>query len=101
MNKIRTDILVAMLGIKLNAQVIIKNIQNIHGKSPTPTGARRTRTSDGAAAAGWSIRTQWARLQGTQAASGRLGGPHVNGRTFRAPSGCGGVVDAFESRDGQ
>jgi hypothetical protein len=30
-NKIRTDI--AMLGTKLNAQVIIKNLQNMHAKS--------------------------------------------------------------------
>jgi hypothetical protein len=40
-NKIRTDI--AMMGIKLNAQVIIKNLnfQNMHEKSLPPTGARR------------------------------------------------------------
>ena len=38
-NKIRTDI--AMMAIKLNAQVIIKNIQNMHEKSLPPTGARR------------------------------------------------------------
>jgi hypothetical protein len=37
-NKIRTDI--AMLGTKLNAQVIIKNLQNMHAKSLPPTGAR-------------------------------------------------------------
>jgi hypothetical protein len=39
-NKIRTDI--AMIGTKLNAQVIIKNLQNMHAKSlpPTVTGAR-------------------------------------------------------------
>ena len=36
-NKIRTDI--AMMGIKLSAQVIIKNLQNMHGKSLPPTGA--------------------------------------------------------------
>ncbi len=40
MNKIRTDI--AMIGTKLNAQVIIKNLhwQNMHAKSLPPTGAR-------------------------------------------------------------
>ena len=38
-NKIRTDI--AMRGIKFNAQVIIKNLQNMHEKSLPPTGARR------------------------------------------------------------
>ena len=37
-NKIRTDI--AMIGTKLNAQVIIKNLQNMHAKSLPPTGAR-------------------------------------------------------------
>ena len=46
-NKIRTDI--AMMGIKLDAQVIIKNLpstgmiknlQNMHEKSLPPTGAR-------------------------------------------------------------
>ena len=37
-NKIRTDI--AMLGTKLNAQVTIKNFQNMHAKSLPPTGAR-------------------------------------------------------------
>ena len=35
-SKIRTDI--AMMGAKLNAQVIIKNLQNMHEKSLTPTG---------------------------------------------------------------
>jgi hypothetical protein len=41
-NKIRTDI--AMIGTKLNAQVIIKNLQNMHAKSlpPRATGARGT-----------------------------------------------------------
>ncbi len=37
-NKIRTDI--AMIGTKLNAaQVIIKNLQNMHAKSLSPTGS--------------------------------------------------------------
>jgi hypothetical protein len=40
-SKIRTDT-VAMMGINLNAQVIIKNLQNLntHEKSLPPTGAR-------------------------------------------------------------
>ena len=38
-NKIRTD--TAMMATKLNAQVTIKNLQNMHGKSLRPTGARR------------------------------------------------------------
>ncbi len=52
-NKIRTDI--AMLGTKLNAQVIIKNLENMHAKSLPPTGAR----------ARMELEYQdWARLQG-------------------------------------
>ena len=39
MSKIRTDI--AMMATKLNAQVIIKILQNMHEKSLPPTGARR------------------------------------------------------------
>ena len=35
LNKIRTDI--AMMATKLNAQVIIKNLQNMHEKSLPPT----------------------------------------------------------------
>ena len=38
-NKIRTDI--AMMGIKLNAQVMIKNLQSMREKSLPPTGAQR------------------------------------------------------------
>ncbi len=61
-SKIRTDI--AMIWIKLNAQVIIKNLQNMHEKSlPQPTGARtrmELEYQDGA------------RLQGR--------GPHTDGR---------------------
>jgi hypothetical protein len=30
-----------MMGIKLNAQVIIKNLQNMHEKSLPPTGAQK------------------------------------------------------------
>ena len=59
-NKIRTDI--AMIGTKLNAQVIIKNLQNMHAKSLPPTGAR----------ARLELEYQdWARLQGR--------GPHTGG----------------------
>jgi hypothetical protein len=57
---IRTDI--AMLGTKLNAQVTIKNLQNMHAKSLPPTGAR----------ARLELEYQdWARLQGR--------GPHTGG----------------------
>ncbi len=45
-NKIRTDI--AMLGTKLNAQVSIKNLQNMHAKSLPPTAGPRERER------GWS-----------------------------------------------
>ena len=31
---------IATIGTKLNAQVIIKNLQNMHAKSLPPTGAR-------------------------------------------------------------
>ena len=59
-NKIRTDI--AIVGTKLNAQVIIKNLQNMHAKSLQPTGAR----------ARLELEYQdWAHLQGM--------GPHTSG----------------------
>ena len=59
-NKVRTDI--AMIGTKLNAQVIIKNLQNMHAKALPPTGAR----------ARMELEYQdWARLQGR--------GPHTGG----------------------
>ena len=36
-----------MMAIKLNAQVTIRNLQNMHEKSlPAPTGARRTMDSE-------------------------------------------------------
>ena len=38
-SKVRSDI--AMMATKLNAQVAIKNLQNMHEKSLPPTGARR------------------------------------------------------------
>ena len=51
-----------MMGTKLNAQVIIKNLQNMHAKSLLPTGAR----------ARLELEYQdWARLQGR--------GPHTGG----------------------
>ncbi len=63
-SKIRTDI--AMMGTKLNApgQVIIKNLQNMHEKSPRvpPTRARRRMELE---------YQDWARLQGR--------GPHTSG----------------------
>ena len=59
-SKIRTDI--AVTGTKLNAQVIIRNLQNMHAKSFPPTGAR----------ARLELECQdWARLQGK--------GPHTGG----------------------
>jgi hypothetical protein len=60
LNKIRTDI--AMMATKLNAQVIIKNLQNMHEKSLPPTGARRRMEL---------AYQDWARLQGR--------GPHTGG----------------------
>jgi hypothetical protein len=51
-NKIRTDM--AMMGIKLNALVMMKNLQNMHEKSLPPTGARRRMELD---------YQDWARLQ--------------------------------------
>ncbi len=39
-----------MLGTKLNAQVIIKNLQNMHAKSLPPTGEGDSEWS-------WNIRT--------------------------------------------
>ena len=60
LNKIRTDI--AMMATKLNAQVIIKNLQNMHEKSLPPTGTRRRMEL---------AYQDWARLQGR--------GPHTGG----------------------
>jgi hypothetical protein len=59
-----------MMGIELNAQVMIKNLhwQNMHEKSPPPTGARRRTRME--------LEYQdWARLQGR--------GPHTGGRSDR------------------
>ena len=44
-----------MIGTKLNAQVIIKNLQNMHAKSLPPTGARGRMELE---------YQDWARLQG-------------------------------------
>jgi hypothetical protein len=52
-SKVRSDI--AMMATKLNAQVIIKNLQNMHEKSLPPTGARRRMEL---------AYQDWARLQG-------------------------------------
>ena len=59
-SKVRSDI--AMMATKLNAQVIIKNLQNMHEKSLPPTGARRRMEL---------AYQDWARLQGR--------GPHTGG----------------------
>ena len=61
MSKVRSDI--AMMATKLNAQVIIKNLQNMHEKSLPPTGARRRMEL---------AYQDWARLQGR---GPRTGGP--------------------------
>ncbi len=62
-SKVRSDI--AMMATKLNAQVIIKNLQNMHEKSLPPTGAAARRRME--------LEYQdWARLQGR---GPRTGGP--------------------------
>ncbi len=63
-NKIRTDI--AMMAIKLNAQVIIKNLWSMHEKSLPPTRARMRMELE---------YQDWARLQGR--------GPRTGGRNDR------------------
>ena len=63
-NKIRTDL--AMKGIKLNARDLINNLQNMHEKSPPPTGARRRMELE---------YKDWARLQGRR--------PHTGGYNDR------------------
>ena len=79
-NKIRTDI--AMMGIKLNAQVTIKNLQNMHRSHFRP------REREGGWS--WSIRTGPAcKARGT-----------THRRTLRPPSGVADVV-TVESRGGQ
>jgi hypothetical protein len=83
--KIRTDI--AMMGIKLNAQVIIKNLQNMHEKLLPPTVAQSP--EDGAGVSGLS-------RPACKACTGR--GPHTGGRNDRL---VGWPADVVESRDGQ
>jgi hypothetical protein len=63
-SKIRTDI--AMMWIKLNARVMITNLQSMHEKSLPPTGARARMEQE---------YQDWARLQGR--------GPHTGGRSDR------------------
>ncbi len=75
-NKIRTD--TAMIGIKLNAQVIIKNLQNMHAKSLPPTGARAREIASGARISGL----------GPPARQGI-----THGRTQRPPSGVADVIE--------
>ncbi len=57
-----------MMATKLNAQVIIKNLQNMHEKSLLPTGARRRMELE---------YQDWARLQGIliEGRGPRTGGP--------------------------
>ncbi len=54
----------AMMGIKLNAQVMIKNLnlRNMHEKSLPPTGARSSlpvSRLQGGWSSGWSYHRQW------------------------------------------
>ena len=70
-----------MMGAKLNAQVIIKNLQNMHEKSLPPTGARRRMELE---------------YQDSVRPPARQGTTH--GRTKRPP--CG-VLDVAESTEGQ
>jgi len=53
-----------MIGTKLNAQVIIKNLENMHAKSLPPTGERGRMPVE-------QEYQDWARLQGK--------GPHTGG----------------------
>ena len=71
------------MGIKLNAQVIIKNLQNMHEKSLPPTGARKRMELE---------YQDWARLQGR--------GPHTGGPKGRLVPRVTDS-DAVEPRDGQ
>ena len=70
MSKIRSesDTATDIKGIKLNAQVMIKNLQSMHEKPLPPTGARRRMELE---------YQDWAQLQG--------GGPHwhTGGRNDR------------------
>jgi hypothetical protein len=79
-----------MMGIKLNAQVIIKNdFESMHEKSLPPTGASGTGARMRMELAGVS---DWARLQRR--------GPHTGGRSHRLPVVGVADVPVIESRDG-
>ena len=85
-NKIRTDSDIAMMGTKLNAQVIIKNLRNLHEKSLPPTGARRTMELE--------LEYQdWARLQGLQPER------TTHGWTFRPHNRVAVVVESRNGHD--
>ncbi len=62
-----------MIGTKLNAQVIIKNLQNMHAKSlpPVDGSARKDHPMMELEYQDWHSGWQWARLQGR--------GPHTGG----------------------
>ncbi len=66
-SKVRSDI--AMMATKLNAQVIIKNLKNMHEKSLPPTGARRRMELE------YQDCQDWARLQLLEGRGPRTGGP--------------------------
>ncbi len=72
-----------MMATKLNAQVIIKNLQNMHEKSLPPTGARRRMELE-------YQDSGCARLQGR-------GPPH--GRTFRPHHRVAVVVEPWDGQD--
>ena len=63
-NKLQTDL--AMKGFKLNARVLIKNLQTMHEKFLPPTGTRRRMELE---------YLDWTRLQGR--------GPHTGGYNDR------------------
>ena len=71
---------VRAMATKLNAQVIIKNLQNMHEKSLPPTGARRRMEL---------AYQDWARLQGR--------GPRR--RTFRPHHRVAVVVEPWDGQD--
>ncbi len=73
------------MATKLNAQVIIKNIQNMHEKSLPPTGARRRMEL---------AYQDWARLQGT---GPRTGGPFD--RTIGWHHRVAVVVEPWDGQD--
>jgi hypothetical protein len=89
----------AMMGIKLNAQVMIKNLRNMHEKSLPPTLRSVFEPASESAPRRMELRLElppavecqdWARLQGR--------GPHTGGRNDRlvAP----GVADVVAGRLG-